>query len=232
MHYPVDPNDLQPTRSVAEIRAELGAEPQTPVIGTFAHLSIKKGYRELLQSAALVLRRMPAAQFWCFGEGVLRSELTLAARELGIQRQFKLFGFRRDVANLMPAIDVMCLPSHREPFGLVYVEAALAGKPVIACNAGGAPEIIVDGETGLLVPGPTRADRATETPSPNVQPLAEAILQLLDNRDRAAAMGRRGREQALERFQWPTYLARLHEIYERLRDRQPVDGGAVQRRAA
>ena len=61
---------------------------------------------------------------------------------------------------MMGAVDVMCLPSHREPFGLVYVEAALAEKPVIACNAGGAPEIIHHGETGLLVPPPTR-DQAT-----------------------------------------------------------------------
>ena len=73
---------------------------------------------------------------------------------LGIADRFKLLGFRRDVPDLMRAVDVMCLPSHREPFGLVYVEAGLAGKPVIACDAGGAPEVIVSGETGLLVPPP------------------------------------------------------------------------------
>ena len=60
----------------------------------------------------------------------------------------------------------MCLPSHREPFGLVYVEAALAEKPVIACDAGGAPEIIAHGETGLLVSAaPTQHSRRSPTPS-------------------------------------------------------------------
>jgi glycosyltransferase involved in cell wall biosynthesis len=122
-------------------------------------------------------------------------------------------GFRRDVPDLMRAVDVMCLPSHREPFGLVYVEAALAEKPVIACNAGGAPEIIMQGETGLLVPPP-----AAEKPT-NVAALAEAILKLIDNRDRARDMGCRGRELALERFTWPRYLDGLNALYAQVLDR-------------
>ena len=193
MHYPVDPNDMRPTRSRADVRRELGAELDTPVVGTFAHLSPKKGHRELVQAAALVLNCLPKAQFWCFGEGPLRSELEQTARELGIADRFKLFGFRRDVPDLMHAIDVMCLPSCREPFGLVYVEAALAEKPVIACRAGGAPEIITHGETGLLVP-PPRIRRSGER---QITALADAIFTLLDNRTAAAAMGRRGRESAL-----------------------------------
>ena len=211
MHYPVDPDDMRPARNAATIRAEIGAAADTPVVGTFAHLSLKKGYRELVRAAQIVLRRTPQAQFWCFGEGPLRGELEATARALGIADRFKLLGFRRDVPDLMRAIDVMCLPSHREPFGLVYVEAALAEKPVIACNAGGAPEIIVHDETGLLVP-PTGA-------AYNIAPLAEAILAILDHRDRAAAMGRRGRELAIERFGWPRYLAQLDELYERVLNR-------------
>jgi glycosyltransferase involved in cell wall biosynthesis len=218
MHYPVDPDDIRATRSPLDLRAELGASPDTPVVGTFAHLSLKKGYRELVRAAEIVLRQMPTAQFWCSGEGALRGELEQTARELGIADRFKLLGFRRDVPDLMRAVDVMCLPSHREPFGLVYVEAALAEKPVIACNAGGAPEIIVDGETGFLVPAP-----ADEKPT-NVSAIAESILKLLENRDRARAMGRRGRELALERFSWPRYLEQLNALYARIlgRDLQPL----------
>jgi glycosyltransferase involved in cell wall biosynthesis len=209
---------MQPKRHPAEVRAEFGALPATPVVGTFAHLSVKKGYRELIRSAELVLHGIPAAQFWCFGEGPLRPELEQAANDLGIADRFKLLGFRRDVPDLMRAIDVMCLPSHREPFGLVYVEAALAEKPVIACDAGGAPEIVVPGETGLLVPPPP--DNATA--------LADAIFTLLDNRTYAAAMGRRARGLALDRFGWPDYLSRLRELYDGVLDRQATS----QRRAA
>jgi glycosyltransferase involved in cell wall biosynthesis len=218
MHYPVDPADMKATQSPAAIRAEFGAERDTPVIGTFAHLSLKKGYRELVQAAQLVLRRMPTAQFWCFGDGPLRPELEATTRELGIADRFKLIGFRRDVPDLMRAIDVMCLPSHREPFGLVYVEAGLAEKPVIACDAGGAPEIIFPGDTGFLIP----------PPPDNTLALADAIFTLLDNRTQAAAMGRRGRELALERFGWPAYLMRLGELYDTVLDRR----AASHRRAA
>lgn len=213
MHYPVDPNDQQPTRSRADLRRELGADTGTPVVGTFAHLSPKKGHRELVQAAALVINCLPKAQFWCFGDGPLRGELERTARELGISDRFKLFGFRRDVPDLMQAIDVMCLPSHREPFGLVYVEAALAEKPVIACNAGGAPEVIIDGETGLLVPPPTtNADPSSR----QITALADAIFTLLDNRSMASTMGSRAREAALSRFHWPRYIESLRSLYDQV----------------
>lgn len=214
LHYPIDPSDMQPSRSQADVRQELGVTLDTPVIGTFAHLSPKKGYRELVQAAALVLNCLPKAQFWCFGDGPLRAEIEQTARDLGIADRFKLFGFRRDVANLMDAIDVMCLPSRREPFGLVYLEAALAKKPVIACNAGVVPEVIVHGETGLLVPPPQ--SEAVDPTSSQIASLADAIFTLLDNRAFAVTMGSRGRELALSRFQWPRDIERLRGVYDRV----------------
>jgi glycosyltransferase involved in cell wall biosynthesis len=212
LHYPIDPKDLRPSRSRNDVRRELGANTDTSIVGTFAHLSPKKGHRELIQAAALVLNCLPKAQFWCFGDGALRGELEQTARELGIADRFKLFGFRRDVPDLMQAIDVMCLPSRREPFGLVYVEAALAGKPVIACRTGGAPEIITHGETGLLVPPPTASNSANT----QISALADAIFTLLDNPATAAAMGQGGRESALSRFQWPSYIEQLRNVYDRV----------------
>jgi glycosyltransferase involved in cell wall biosynthesis len=213
MHYPMDANDMRPTRSRADVRRELGAEFDTPIVGTFAHLTPKKGHRELVQAAALVLNCLPNAQFWCFGDGPLRGELEQTSRELGIADRFKLFGFRRDVPDLMQAIDVMCLPSRREPFGLVYVEAALAEKPVIACNAGGAPEVISHGETGILVPPPPKV---ADPVNKQIAALADGIFTLLDNRTAAAAMGRRGREMALSRFEWPRYVKNLRDVYDRV----------------
>jgi glycosyltransferase involved in cell wall biosynthesis len=157
--------------------------------------------------------RVPAATVVLAGDGPERAALEARARELGIADRFKLFGFRRDVPDLMQAIDVMCLPSHREPFGLVYVEAALAEKPVIACNAGGAPEVIADGETGLLVPPPCEpADAASR----QIHALADAIFTVLDNRSAAATMGRRGRDMALSRFEWPRYIDDLRAVYDRV----------------
>jgi glycosyltransferase involved in cell wall biosynthesis len=202
---PVDPADISPQRQPEEVRAELGANHDVPIIGCFAHFSVKKGWRDLAAAAPHVLRRFPKAQFWCVGDGPLRPEIERWLADHGIANQFRFLGFRQDVGDLMNAIDLLVLPSHREPFGLVYVEAALLGKPAIGCLSGGAPEVITDQETGLLVP------------PRDVPALAEAILTLLDNRDRASAMGRLGRQLALERFGWQRYLRGLDEVYERLR---------------
>jgi glycosyltransferase involved in cell wall biosynthesis len=104
----------------------------------------------------------------------------------------------------MNALDVFCLPSHREPCALVYVEAALLAKPIVACRAGGAPESIADGETGLLVP-PRQAEG-----------IAEALLTLLENRDAARRMGQAGHDRARQLFNWPNYVATLESVYDRV----------------
>lgn len=200
----VDPADIQPQRLPALVREELGADADTPVVGCFAHLSTKKGWADLFRAIPAVLRSFPKAQFWCVGDGPLRESLLNQARREGFSQQIRMTGFRRDVADIMRAVDVMALPSHREPLGLVYLEAGLLSRPVIGCTTGGAPELIRQNETGLLVP------------PKDASALATAIMTLLDNRDQAAAMGRRGHDLALAEFGWPDYLKSLEEIYQRV----------------
>lgn len=202
----VDPEDIQPTRLPAVVREQLGAGATTPVIGCFAHLSPKKGWAELFQAIPTVLRSFPDANFWCVGEGPLRQQLVDEARREGFLSRVRLTGYRRDVADLMRAVDVVVLPSHREPLGLVFIEAGLLSRPVIGCTSGGAPELIQQNESGLLVPpyDPTA--------------LASAIKTLLDNPQRAREMGRRGNELARAEFTWEKYLDNLEQIYDRMRD--------------
>jgi glycosyltransferase involved in cell wall biosynthesis len=104
----------------------------------------------------------------------------------------------------MNAIDVFALPSHREPCALVYIEAALSAKPIVACRAGGAPESVAGGETGLLVPP---RDAAA---------LAEALLTLANDRDLGARLGRAGRVRAIDVFSWERFIATLEAVYERV----------------
>jgi glycosyltransferase involved in cell wall biosynthesis len=118
-------------------------------------------------------------------------------------RQLRMTGFRRDVADLMRAVDIVALPSHREPLGLVYIEAGLLGRPVIGCTTGGAPEVVEHNGNGLLVP--------PKTP----QALATAMMTLLDNRGDAEALGRRGRERARADYSWAGYLDQLEKVYAR-----------------
>src|SRR5690606_33855193 len=113
-------------------------------------------------------------------------------------------GFRRDACDVMNAIDVMALPSHREPCALACIEAALLAKPIVACRAGGAPESIADGETGILAPvGDSQA-------------IGEAILTLLENRDFAARMGKAGHERAREVFSWSRFTTTLEGVWDRV----------------
>jgi glycosyltransferase involved in cell wall biosynthesis len=202
------------------VRAELGAAADTPVVGTFAHLSEKKGHRGLFEAMPAVLRELPATQFWIVGEGKLLAELQATARRNGILANVRFLGFRRDVADLMHAVDVMAMPSHREPCALVYIEAALARKPVLGCQAGGAPESIADGETGLLVPVRDSAAIAT------------ALLTLLTNRSRATQMGQAGYERARDLFGWDRFIKTLEGVYDRVLDERGTGSQSPKRSAA
>jgi glycosyltransferase involved in cell wall biosynthesis len=103
--------------------------------------------------------------------------------------------------------------SRREPCALVYIEAALSRKPCIACRSGGAPESIEDGQTGLLVP--TKDSRA----------IAEALLTLLTNRDRASKMGLAAYERAVGVFGWDRFIYTLEQVYERVLDERSRGAG-------
>ena len=206
LHNAVDPADVQPRRLPALIREELGAAAETPVVGCFAHLSAKKGWLELVRAMPLILRDVPEAQLWCVGDGPLRDTLQDEAEREGVAGRVRFTGFRRDVADLMRAVDVVALPSYREPLGLVYLEAGLLGRPVVGCKAGGAPEVIRDQDSGLLVP-----------PHDSVA-LAEAISRLLLNRAEARQMGHRGLERARDEFNWSGYLDKLLDVYDIMRN--------------
>jgi glycosyltransferase involved in cell wall biosynthesis len=220
LHNAISPDDFYATRDPILVRAELGAEADTPVVGTFGHLSRKKGYRDLFDAIPVVLRQLPKAQFWIVGEGKLWEELHQTAEQTGVMQNVRFLGFRRDVANLMNAIDVMALPSRREPCALVYVEAALSRKPSIGCRSGGAPESIAEGETGLLVPV---GDGAA---------IAESLLTLLTNRDCAARMGRAAYDRAVGIFGWDRFIHTLERVYERVLDENPAHRRSGVRSAA
>lgn len=220
LHNALAPEEFIPQLDPARIRQELGTPPSTPVIGTIAHLSEKKGYRDLFAAIPRVLQEYPHAQFWIVGQGKLRESLEAGAREQGFSENVRFLGFRRDVADLLNAMDIMALPSHREPCALVYIEAALMQKPIIACRAGGAPESVADTVTGLLVPAHDSGA------------IAEALLTLLDNRTLAQHMGRAGYERARELFGWDRFVRKLEGVYDRVLEEQSETAGVWSRRAA
>jgi glycosyltransferase involved in cell wall biosynthesis len=116
------------------------------------------------------------------------ASLRAVARRSGVMDRVLFEGWRPDGADALAEFDVVCVPSRAEPYGTVAAEAAARGVPVVATTAGGLPEVVVDGETGTLVP------------PGNPAALAAAIGPLLDDRALRARLGGQARARALERF--------------------------------
>jgi len=158
-----------------------------------------KGIDTVLEALPRVLKTVPDLQYVVAGEGELRSKLESLAVKAGVAANVRFLGEVSDaeLIALYRQCDVFVLPSRGqelrgaiggEGFGRVYVEAALAGKPVIGSSCGGAAEAVLDGVTGLLV-NPQWSDD-----------VADAVLALVTDRERATAMGAAGRKWALEMF--------------------------------
>jgi glycosyltransferase involved in cell wall biosynthesis len=183
-HNAIDVGSFARTLSTEEAKRRLGLDPGCLVVGTAAHLSPKKGHMDLLRSARPVAERRQDAHFVFLGDGPMRKQLTASAEQWGVASRVTFLGFRRDVADVMSAYDVFVLASWWEPFGLVLVEAMALGVPVIATRAGGVPEVVLEGETGLLVP------------PGDVEALTEAILRLADAPDLRRQMSAAGPARA------------------------------------
>src|SRR5207302_9415189 len=125
--------------------------------------------------------------------------------DLGSEGRFIISDFRRDMPRVLAAYDIFVLPSTSpEPFGLVILEAMASGKPVVATAPGGPSEVVVDGETGYLVPPSSPVD------------LAAAIEKLLPDPQRRKRMGDLGRERAARIFALPRYVQEFEDLYARL----------------
>lgn len=168
--------------------------PAVFTIGVIGRISPTKGQDVFLRAAAKVLKRLPIARFQIIGGAFFNDleyeqEIRDLAESLGIGAAVEFIGFVSDVAERLHALDILVLPSTTpEPFGQIVVEAMAAGKPVIATNAGGVPEIISDEENGLLVqPG-------------NVDQMADAICRLLEHPEETARIALRGRQRVADRF--------------------------------
>jgi glycosyltransferase involved in cell wall biosynthesis len=169
-------------------RAALGIPEEALVVGNVAALTDHKDHQTLIEAAARVRERLPQAWFVIVGEGELRPRLQALARARGLAERFLFTGFRQDLDRLLPAFTIFCLSSHLEGLGTSLLDAMAFGLPVVATRAGGIPEAVEDGGTGQLVP--------VRDP----QALAEALVRLLEDRDRQQVLGNAGRRRFLERF--------------------------------
>jgi len=193
-------------RQGLDLRQEYGIPPRAPLIGTIGRLSRQKGHLHLLRAMALVRDRLPQARLLLVGhdDQGLRPRLEEEVERLGLGGRVILTGFRDEVPDIMAALDLFCLPSLWEGFGLVLLEAMAEARPVVASRVGSIPEVVLEGETGLLVPP---GDEAA---------LASALLSLLEDQARSGAMGRAGRERQERLFSREAMVRATEDLYDDL----------------
>jgi len=203
------PNGIAPLAppSGKDVRAELGIPPDPPVVGTIGILRPQKALDVLVRAAAAVVRDFPNAHVLIAGGGPEKEPLRELIAGLGLESSVHLIGLRRDVPDVLAAIDVAVSSSDFEGSPLAVMEYMAAGKPVVATRVGGVPDLIDDGVHGLLV----------ERQDPEA--LGAAIAAVLRDPERAAEMGRRGRERQRAEFDLDVMVERIGRLYEELFER-------------
>ena len=179
---------FQLERDRSWFHSEFSVPEDVPVIGVIAQLIERKGHRYLFEAVPDILKEFPDTQFILLGKGPMRQQLEHLASEMGIGKSVIFAGFRADIEKILPNLDIVVHPALREGLGVSLIQAACAGRPMVASGVGGIPEIVRDGQTGLLV---NPADS---------QAIGKCILTLLRNPDLAQKLGENARKLAETEF--------------------------------
>jgi len=204
LHNSVDNEQFAPNPELREtLRAELGIEPNATVIGFVGRLTHQKGPDILLNAFKLVAKRRPDFQLIFMGAGDLEAQLRLSARRANLASRVRFLGFVDNIGQLLNTVDIGCLPSRNEPFGIAALEMMSAGIPLITSGNDGLAEFAVDGVTALIF------NNCSETE------LASRIIELSNNPELQQDL----RQNAMERaraFSTPAYCDTMERIYREL----------------
>jgi glycosyltransferase involved in cell wall biosynthesis len=210
VHDGVDLQRYKPHKSRLIFVNHRDEEKNPLIIGLIGQIGERKGHRYFLEAAWMITQSHPLVKFWIVGkepaQGQERytNQLTEYVREHHLQFQVKFWGFRPDITEILARVDILVLPSLQEPFGKIVIEAMAMGKPVIASRVGGVPEIVVDGQTGLLIPP---ADS---------EALRQALEQLIPDRKRREQMGLNGRKRVEQYFSLEKTVRETEHVYEQI----------------
>lgn len=186
---------------ILHCKADLGIPTGDQVVGLVGSLYPVKGHRFLLEAVPDLLKRFPQTTFLIIGRGELEVTLKSQAQELGIDKKVLFLGLREDVSRLLSIMDVFVQPSLSEGLSMAILEAMMAAKPIVATDVGGNPELVIQGETGLLAkPQDSNA-------------LAECLRKFLQDRSMAKSFGAAGRERAVQLFSLQTMVSKYQSLY-------------------
>ncbi|BCB97292.1 glycosyl transferase group 1 [Dissulfurispira thermophila] len=186
------------------LRQELGLKTNTPIVGTIAILRKKKGHHILLDAIPLILQKIPDVVFVFAGDGPQKENIMNKITNMGLSDKVFMLGLRNDIPEILKSIDLFVLPTLQEALGTSFIEAMAMGKPVVGTDVGGVGEVIKDGINGYLV----------EPNNPLV--LADAVIKILEDREKAIAMGIEGREIVEQNYTVEKMCEKMYALYSSL----------------
>jgi glycosyltransferase involved in cell wall biosynthesis len=216
IHNGLDPAEMRVTRSPTEIREELRLPPGARVVGIVGNIKPWKGQDVVVRAVGLLRDEFPDVVCLLIGdtgpeESSYRKQLEETIGALGLNGRVLVTGFRKDIPNYINLLEIQIHASVLpEPFGRVLLEGMALSKPLVASGGGAVPEIVVDGETGLLFePG-------------NAESLAASLRALLKDGSRSAQAGRKGRQRLEAQFSIAHNVHETQALYDELLQGEPA----------
>jgi glycosyltransferase involved in cell wall biosynthesis len=192
-----------PHNEKQNLKRELGIPENALIIGTVGRLEPVKGPEFLIEAAKYIIPKYPNTHFLFSGDGHLKQNLKKKASELGIEKNIIFLSWRDDIAKIISVYDIFVLPSLNEGMGRVLVEAMALGKPIVASNVGGIPDLVTHGKNGFLVP------------PKDPKEFAKYIQIFLEDKERRMKMGLTGKEIALN-FSKEIMVEKINGLYKKL----------------
>jgi glycosyltransferase involved in cell wall biosynthesis len=191
---------IKPSTPPSQIRQELGIRDAEVLIGMVGSLMKRKGFDLFISSLKRLKESGKGFKGLIIGTGPEVKRLRQFSERLDLADDIIFAGFKNDAISYINALDILVLSSHGEGFPRSILEAMLMAKPVVATNVTGSAELVIDGETGYLVPT-------------NPEKLSQALLRLMDDRGLRELMGEKGRKRVIENFSIEKYIAGVEELF-------------------
>jgi glycosyltransferase involved in cell wall biosynthesis len=203
----IDTDQFVRQLSVKAAKQHYGVPPERWLIGAVGRLSAEKGFDHLIRAADQLLRQGLDLELWIAGEGTERARLEALVRQLGRENRIRLLGYQADTTTLYQALDVFALSSLREGLPNVLLEAMAMEVPVLATRVAGVPQLIRDGETGLLI-APGAEDELTR-----------GLARLLTDPDLRRRCADAGRRLVTARYSFAARMEKISRLYDTLLER-------------